>query len=103
MIVRRGKHGGEIVTDATPEDIQASHGRGHDDVEFYGGFLIAESVPSDAWVDRIISAVNAYDDLLAGCKLAFAEVQDQDVSAYWMTPETVGLLRQAIARAEGRP
>lgn len=37
-----GKIGGTVVTDATPENSLTY--TGHDDREYYGGFLIAESI-----------------------------------------------------------
>jgi hypothetical protein len=55
---RPGKIIGTVVAD---EPVRLKSG--HDDIKYYGGHLIAESIAKVADRDRIVLAVNAYDDL----------------------------------------
>ncbi|CAM2143715.1 protein of unknown function [Pararobbsia alpina] len=47
---RPGKHGGCVVSDKPPQGVRKE--TGHADVDYYGGFLICESVfrIEDAWL-----------------------------------------------------
>ncbi len=58
-----GKHGGTIVADSRTTE---KPNTGHDDVEYYGGYLICESIATQA----IAQAITALPDLLAACKMA---------------------------------
>ncbi len=55
--LRPGKFGGSIVSDVrTVKDMDDNSG--HTDVEFYGGHLVAESIPSGDLVDQLVEAYN---------------------------------------------
>lgn len=55
-----GKQRDSVVSDQIPEDYKS--GTGHDDIEYYGGFLVAESCKlSDA---KLISAAPDMLDVL---------------------------------------
>lgn len=56
-----GKFGGSVVTDIIPEDYKT--GSGHDATDYYGGFLIAESIR-----DQDKKLIAAAPDLLEACK-----------------------------------
>lgn len=53
---RASKVNQTIVADLRPEDAGAG---GHADVDYYGGYLIAESIRKTADRDRIVACVNA--------------------------------------------
>lgn len=53
-----GKGTGCVISDKVPEDYKS--GSGHDAIDYYGGFLIAESV-----ADRDLNLIAAAPDLLA--------------------------------------
>jgi len=63
---RIGNHGGEIVADSS-ERIFINGAIEKDSVEYYGGFLVAESIsqPNAAF---IVLAVNMHDELVEAVK-----------------------------------
>lgn len=65
-----GKTGGTIVSDTIPDGIGRKSG--HDDTDYYGGFLIAESI---LFVDDAV-LIKAAPDLLEALQLALAQFQD---------------------------
>lgn len=48
---KRGKTGGCVVS-----DVQTLVGTGHDSVDYYGGYLVAESIPTKEYVALISAA-----------------------------------------------
>jgi len=59
--LRPGRRGGEIVSAAPlwPQWRYSDYERGHADVAYYGGYLVAESIPSVPARDRLIACYNA--------------------------------------------
>ena len=86
---RIGKMGGTVVADSKTSDTPNT---GHDDVEYYGGHLICESIETQANA-RLIAAA---PDLLEACKMALKR-----------KPFPVGAMRakemleDAVEKAEG--
>lgn len=54
--LRPGKNSGEIVSDTRTTPTNDS--RGHSETEYYGGYLVAESIPNNALRDQLIDAYN---------------------------------------------
>jgi hypothetical protein len=83
-----GKAGGSVVSD-TPHKQYID--TGHDDVLYYGGFLVAESIPTIAYRNLISAAPDMYE--------ALKNIEND--SNY--IPETIwNMIQNAIRKAEGK-
>lgn len=80
---------GTVVTDIIPENYPAANG--HDDISYYGGFLLAESIgnPDDG---RLFAAAK---DLLEACE----NLENDDNS---IPPHAWHLIQAAIFKATGK-
>jgi hypothetical protein len=88
-----GIKSGTVICD-TP--IGGDHG--HDDVEYYGGHLVAESIPKKEWVQ----AIAALPELLEACILAeYAFRVPSDMRLAEQLTALAGM-RSAIAKIGGR-
>jgi len=56
----KGRHGGCVVSD-TPN----AHGNQTETTEYYGGYLVAESIPRESYVNIIAAAPEMLDALWA--------------------------------------
>ncbi len=84
---RLGKHGGTVVADSRTGK---KPGAGHDDVDYYGGFLVCESIATR----EIAQAITALPDLLAVCKEVIAKLRGQHLGT------TIKKIQKVIAKAE---
>ena len=87
-----GKHGGTIVADSRTTE---KPNTGHDDVENYGGYLICESIATQA----IAQAITGLPDLLEACKMVIAKLRGQHLGTE-IGLETIEKIQAAIAKAE---
>jgi hypothetical protein len=58
----KGKQGGTVVSDARAK-FTIPDGRSHNDVDYYGGYLVAESIPKQEYVNLIALAPDLYNKL----------------------------------------
>ena len=89
---RIGKMGGTVVADSKTSDTPNT---GHDDVEYYGGYLICESIATQA----IAQAITGLPDLLEACKMVIAKLRGQHLGTE-IGLETIEKIQAAIAKAE---
>jgi hypothetical protein len=86
----KGKHAGCVVS-----DVANPHGD-NGGSDYYGGYLVAESIPKQEYVNLIAAA----PDLLEACKIALE--LEGTISASYDPEEFCTMLRAAIAKAEGK-
>lgn len=91
---RPGIHPHSVVTDVTPAP---PHIRGANDMDYYGGYLVAESV-----APRLMTVVVAAPKLLAALKAIVKSLADADEEGLIEHAEQMQAAREAIAEAEGR-
>jgi len=85
---------GTVVADVPSWNIKDEPG-GREALEYYGGFLIAESIARGADVEFIVRACNAHDDALAVCRA----IESGRVNLYGAADAVHDLARAAIAKA----
>jgi hypothetical protein len=97
----KGKHGGCVVSD-TPNRHTAAHAAIRDDhVDYYGGHLVAESIPKQEYVNLIAAA----PDLLEALEGCLAQLERDTELLYegmpHTEPEIIAIARTAIRKAKG--
>ena len=92
MIWSKGKTGGAVVSDVPHTELSIS--TGHGDIEYYGGYLVAESIP-----EQYINLISAAPDLLDACKQIHRAIWAKGSSALF--GEESKKLKEAIKKAEG--
>jgi hypothetical protein len=100
---RPGKHSTDVVADIQPEDAGAS---GHADVDYYGGYLIAESIRKVADRERIIACVNTLHGFPTR-ELERGIVADMKAALVTKDPKLIDLvserLRTILTQVEDKP
>ncbi len=90
---RPGVKSGTVICD-TP----IGGDKGHDDLDYYEGHLVAESIPYKEWV----VAISALPELLAAAKGVLGIVQKYYKSDDRGPTDSCTILEEAIAKIEGR-
>lgn len=93
----KGQLGGTVISDTS-----SFRNGGADSVEYYGGYLVAESISKSEHVDLIAAA----PDLLEACKEALDRLRhvatvEPKLNGYGVRRETIEQLTAAIAKAKG--